>query len=634
MILFFLLLALFFLFLHPINSGDFFHHANNGRYIFEHFSLPYRDTLSFTAFNQPYISYSWFVGSLSYLLYITFGPNAISILHAIFGIVTLFFLFLTLKNLKINSTITLVLILTAGAIISLRYPTRPEILSSMFTSILIYLITKYQRLNYLFPILFWFWGVSYGSSTFLGILILAAFIMYKRDFSWKNLILFVTSIIASLANGYGLKTILFIFQIPAIAPHDGEWLPLFQTLHFNVTLSLFFQYLIPIYLTFVAFYLILIVFAVTRFRKVLISNLFLFLLSLSIFAPFVSNRLISITPILVMPILAIIINQMLIFRKIFLAFFVLLTLASFYVTINYSTFGLGLDEGLFPIKEVEFLKSNQISGNIYSNLELGDFLSFSLPLSKVFIDTRDDLYQPLGIFGELQDLYGKKITLLYLLNKYKATIVIGDFANPIVYKPLFYNTDWKLVFVSDNYFILVKNDIKQRNNLFSFDALDLFKDPPAKGSNFNETERELERLIKENPNFTESKVWLIQTYLADGKSEKAKAILQNLMQAKNWNSQDLLVMLPRLEIEGRVFLEAKNCKEAFAVLTYAEKLTYHKLFFSPKARIPSKVDKDLGTYYLVCKKDINKASDYFSRYLNQNPNPIERLAIEQQFLNY
>jgi len=622
------------LFLHPINSGDFFHHLNTGRHILNNLSLPYHDTLSFTAYGVPWVAYAWGSGVIFYIVYSIAGPIGIGILFACFGLISAVVLYLILAKLNVDLKLNLALVFLASSLISLRWPTRPEVLGPLFIIALVYLAIIYKKrfISIVFPLFFLLWGIIYGSSAFLGIAIFGFYIIVSREFNRRSISIFTACLIASLLNGYGLQSFLYIFQISKIAPHVGEWLPLHLTMNKDIPeLVLFYQYTVLFYALFVLMYMLLIIIALIKKRSLLTLNLFFFCLSLSIFAPFYTNRFINLAPLLVAPFMALIING--IGKRTQLAILtMLLVLAVGASIVRFNNFGLfgELETSIFPKQATNFLKTNNIDGNIFSSQEIGAFISWERPNSKIFVDTRDDLYQPLGIFEELRMLSEGKIAILDLFGKYNVNIVIGDIANGQVYKSLFYNENWALVFLTDGYFISVKKDLADKSSLKILEALDPLKIPPVKAGELEKAERELRIILGKDPNSIENKIRMIEINLAKKEFEDAVTLLEELNLEGKYGARQAVMDMESAILLGKVYLAAHRCKEAYEHLIKAEKLSYGKLIFYPKTRLPTTVDRYLGEYYNSCDNNEVKAKEYFYKYLQETSNPLDRRQIEQK----
>ena len=621
---------IFLLFLHPIDAGDFFHHLNSGKYVVDHLALPYKDNLSFTANGLPWVAYGWGSGVIFYFLYSLFGPNSISIFFALLGTLAVFLIYRILKFISLKPTLSLILALTSASLASLRWPARPEVLGPFFVIGTIYLLVIYKRPKWFLVPYFWIWAIIYGASTFLGILVFGFYLIANKIFDKKSATIFLLSIVASFLSGYGASSFFYIFQIPKIAPHVGEWLPLAKTLNPGLPdLVLFYQYIVLAYLVFVAFYIGTFLFALIKKREILANNLFMTGLSLAVLAPFYTNRFVNLGAFVGSIFIGLVVaNTPAKAQKVILVLLILFTISTSYIRFRNFIFGPGLSPSPFNTRLTAFLRQNKINGNIYSIQEIGSFLSWELPNSKIFLDTRDDLYVPTGIFNELAEVDNGKIPLEAVLDKYRADIVIGDFGTAQTYKSLIYNPGWKLIYLTDGYFVLVRTNLAKE--LTTFDSIDPLKTPPAKPGQATQAESQIQKLVDLDAISTENKVRLIEIKLALGKPEEAVAILNKLNLTKPSYPKQSSMELANHELAGKIYLAAGKCAEAFKNLKTAESLSYNKLIFFPKVRLPTLVDEYLGEYYLSCQNDKAKAKKYFTQFLKGNISPLKRREVEMK----
>ena len=394
-----------------------------------------------------------------YFVFKFFGYWGISSLFAFFGLATSLLLFQLLKSLNVPILTSSILTLTATSIASFRWPSRPEIMGPFFTMVLIYLLVVKQKHLKLVPFIFLVWGIFYGASAFLGIGIFLFWILTSNSLNKKTSVIFATSVIFSLLNGYGLSSFFYIVQIRNIGPHIGEWLPLFATIYkAPPTVALFYRYIVIAYLLFTALYTISLLLMILKNRKIVINNLFLFGLSISIFAAFYMNRFISLAAFFATPTFGLIwLKSSRGIRKILLTGLILTCSLATVTRFNRIDFGSGLKESIFQTKIVDFMKTNNLKGNIFSSQEIGSFLNWYLPDSKVFVDTRDDLFLNTLVIEDLDSLARERIGIIEILNKYGANIIVGHITSNI-YKPIFSSESWKILLTTDEYFIAVKTD--------------------------------------------------------------------------------------------------------------------------------------------------------------------------------
>ncbi|MCX6791809.1 MAG: hypothetical protein NT149_02110, partial [Candidatus Gottesmanbacteria bacterium] len=207
--------AVFFLFLHPIDSdGDFYHHLIIGRYVADLRALPYTDTFTYTAAGHPYIGYAWGTGVLFYVIFRTFGAEGISLFVALVGVLTCGLLWVLTREFHLARSVRILLILLAAGVLATRWPTRPEIMT--YPGLLAILVVNRIRRHHpqatlLFPVIVFLWANLYSVSLIAGLGILLLIGMFelvnarpKRQTKllWWNI---AAAIGAAWINGYGYR---------------------------------------------------------------------------------------------------------------------------------------------------------------------------------------------------------------------------------------------------------------------------------------------------------------------------------------------------------------------------------------------------------------------------------------------
>jgi hypothetical protein len=445
----------FFLFLRPIDSSDFFHHIAAGRDIVSNWTLPYTDTHTFTAFGKPWIAHSWGSGLAYYAIYQLFGLNGVNMFFALLGLGTISFLLLLSKNQSGHPFVTTALLLIGSATLSLYWPSRPLIMGPFFLATLLLLLKFYKKYYYLLPIFFWVWGVFYGASALLGIIVFGLYLICERGlWNIKNISGWLLSLLASCLNGYGLQSLLYGFG-SELYMQTQEWLPVYQLI--GLPLVPLAGYRLAVY-----FGWLLItaggLFYGFKYKKNLFKqHLFEGLLALGVLSPLLSFRYISLVPIFVIPFMDVFIRQAP--EKLQSRISGILTgLAVLIIMIRIAFVPLGF--GIFQVKAeqpfldvIEFMQSHKIYGDVYTTQNLGPRIYWSMPESKVFIDTRDDLFINTNVFQDLRQVFDGDEPITNLLDKYGANIVIGRPAD--IYKPLLNNQKWQFVYRKE-YFIAIR----------------------------------------------------------------------------------------------------------------------------------------------------------------------------------
>ena len=443
----------FFLFLHPIDSGDFFHHIITGRFIVEHGSLPSTDTFTFSAYGKPWVAHSWGSGLLYYLTYLVGGVRGVNILLAAIGAATVGVLFLLAKKYTQLSGLILSFLSLTGILLSLYWPSRPMVWAPLFLSVLLLFLTSSKRFFYLIPVLFFLWSILYGASSLLGLVIFGLFLLsLKERWTKKNILVFTSAVAASCLNGYGIQSLFYGVSGSAYL-QSQDWFPLHAVLG---------QQLLPNvsdrilgYGIWVTLIIILLFYLFSSHRHFFKSHVFESLLLVGILAPFFSFRYIPLVPILSLPFLFLSF-QLLPKKMTHVMLWSTTALCVIFLMFRFSHFPTGL--GILNEKSLSdittFMRQHRIFGNVYTSQDLGAYVTWTMPESKVFYDTRDDLFVDTSVVKDLDTVNNGTMQITKLLDKYQATIVIGR--PHLTYRPLTQSPAWKIVYFKDNYFIAIR----------------------------------------------------------------------------------------------------------------------------------------------------------------------------------
>ncbi|HEV2484240.1 MAG TPA: hypothetical protein VGT08_01805 [Terracidiphilus sp.] len=108
-----------------------------------------------------------------------------------------------------------------------------------------------------------------------------------------------------------------------------------------------------------------------------------------------------------------------------------------------------------PVKAVEYIKANHLSGPMLNSYEFGGYLIWAAPEYPVMMDGRTDVYEWSGFLGE----FGKWATLQsdpnLLLQKYKVNFCLLTAQSPMVHVLLLLH-EWKMVYSDYNSVIFVR----------------------------------------------------------------------------------------------------------------------------------------------------------------------------------
>ena len=457
-----LIASLFFsLFLHPIDGdGDFFQHVNIGRFVFQNKTLPHYDDLTFTASGREYVGYAWLSGVIFYALYARLGPIAINILvlgTALFTLALLFWYLCLLLKARISSvnSINLVSFLTlclVVPVVATRWPSRPEIFQyPLLLGLLI--VDQFSRrktkLIFLFPVLILLWANLYGASVILGLgVVLLMSLRHLRSLRYLSVLLLCLG--AALVNGYGLKSVFFILNIPKMTDIWGDWAGIIKIIS-GPNFYGFPRYILDLYFFYLIIFASLAVKSRLNFKKYPLFAL----LALSLVVPFGAVRHRTLAVLLSAPMLAFFLDNLMMSTKIISGLY-LFSLVLLGYCLYQSPPGMGIDQVTFSPKVIKFIKQTGLSGNVFNTQRVGSFLEYELsPQIKTFADTRDELFIGTGVLEEIGPFLSSGVSLGFILRKYKIDVVILGSFDGDSYRDLLHDPRWSAVYFDQHYLIFV-----------------------------------------------------------------------------------------------------------------------------------------------------------------------------------
>ena len=392
-------------------DADMWWHLRAGQDMWQSKSILLTDTFSYTRAGQPWVNAFWVSEIIFYLSYKLGGYLAITVLVALTGGATFYFLFRGMEGNKfVNAFIIILATITAAPI----WSPRPQIFSFLVLALLDAWLSKIQNSNkgslwVLIPI-FAVWANIHGGWIW-GFLLLLAYIvgaaldnLSKENCfapsNWKfPLQLMAWSIVAGLAIGLnpnGIPIWRLPFTTANVSMRIQEWAsPDFHQMEFQPLLWMLF---------------LLIVTSVLAKPKTNWTSL----LKVVGFAylTFVSQRSTAVFAIIAAPTLAEWTNGAIEKIRVDLSIHIdkkaaLLFSERTNMILNFSLlFVIGLTalgrayllstptevNKNVPVDAVEWLKENKVSGHLFNSYNWGGYLAWSLPQSPVFIDGRADLY--------------------------------------------------------------------------------------------------------------------------------------------------------------------------------------------------------------------------------------------------
>ena len=440
-----------------------------GERFIEHGILPFKDFLSFTP-THPWYDHEYGSGTVFYLILKYFGSFGFILFQTIAMAGTVFFT-IKIQQLQKNhypkSLIagSVFLVLFYGLNIHL---VRCQLFSFFLFSVFLYILEKDRihktGLLWLIPVLTIIWNNLHGGIVaglgLIGIYTVGS-VLEKKE--WKRYFYaLVLSFISLIINPYGVVYLKFLFSAATMTrKYVVEWWNIFCPRHtINYT----------IYAVYPIFGLISKIYYSIKTKKYDYTK-FLVLFA-TIFEGFLHVKLLSLA---VIAVSALCYNEMFYFvnkyikpvlyklEKILYIVIIILGLTIPF----YSPTVPRADFSKFPLKEVEFLRINNLQGNIVTSFGHGSFVSYKLyPNNLIYLDGRyEEVYNDKE-FLALRDYELVEPNWKELINTYSPDILM-PLKSVDVYDSLKKDKDWELIYEGSQCGIFInRNNVKYINKQF------------------------------------------------------------------------------------------------------------------------------------------------------------------------
>ena len=139
------------------------------------------------------------------------------------------------------------------------------------------------------------------------------------------------------------------------------------------------------------------------------------------------------------------------------AVYIVLLLLSIF-TLFAKEFSPPLNFMIYPVTELEFVRQNNIEGNILVDFGLGSYTAYKLyPHNKIFMDGRYEEVYPDELLVLNDKFYASKAGWDEILYKYPPDVIVIQLELP-VYKLLLRRSDWKRIFEGNAFGVFVRSD--------------------------------------------------------------------------------------------------------------------------------------------------------------------------------
>lgn len=520
----YLFFAFFFVFIYALGiksdvfDFDIWARLINGQYVFKNFFPLMNDFYSFAP-TRTWIDPEWLSSALFYFISLKFNVSGLILFKCVsyfifFSVLIGLMKLLNFKNSAVNFLYFIIFVLISQQVGYLAYSCRCQIITFIFFAIWLFCLEKARKSNdkylYFLPLIMFFWqnlhgGCIAGFGT-LFIYIIGQ-ILNKKQFKKYIYILIICSILLVL-NPWGVKYYDFLLYSSFVdRSYILEWNSAFKYIYLSS--NLFFYYI-----SFAIFSYIFQIFnKKIKFNDldktkllmiILLSYLSIFhvkhiMLALIGFSMLIYDDIINTFLFIAQKIknkLKLSDNNYKILKNVI---FILLYLIIF-VYSNLIFMAYSINENYkkyikfqFPIIALEFLKENNIKGNILAPFEFGSFIAYKYyPDLKIFIDGRQEQVYSFETIEEFLKFTGHKgDNPSLLVEKYNPEIILlRNNDNALEY--LKKNPNYFLLY-SDNYFCMfVLNKFKKEKNQYKIPNknIDLYLDNIFK-TNINFAKKEL-----------------------------------------------------------------------------------------------------------------------------------------------
>ena len=508
-----LLILIFIIFFQKIEftSVDLGRHLANGRELFNHPSLLFKNTYSYTEPDFRFINHHWLAGLIYYKFYLIGSFKILSLLN-ILTILLTFSLVFNIAKKRAGFYLTALLSLPLIFLLSERVEVRPEIFSYLFVFLTWYILENYsltkkwRGLLYLIP-LFIIW-VNIHIYFFIGLALvgfkaaaefLPIFLELKTDFknrfllAWQSskqyFINFGVLLLACLLNPNTISGLLYPFNIfHNYAYEIAENKSIFYLGHLmiNPNFEVFKLVLILLIISFSS---------VAFFRKKIdyfdIFTTILFSLLALIFSRNISLfsliALVIISTNLV-PIIEYLKNNISLLNKDYLintlyydinygagVIILLIVLSGTYLIYdsnnnhNFIKSDLGLGLSKDTEESVKFFRKNKLNGPIFNNYDIGSSLIFWLyPGEKVFVDNRPEAYSNDFFNNIYRPMQSDPAKWAEVSKQYKFNTIYFSHTDSTPWAQSFLrrilqDQNWALVYFDDYSVILVNKKTTDKN---------------------------------------------------------------------------------------------------------------------------------------------------------------------------
>src|SRR3989344_4651903 len=399
-----------------LTTADIGRHITNGKLLINaqslgisRYALLHTNFFSFTYPDFPFVNHHWGSGVLSYLVFLGFGFEGLSLLYGGFVILATLLLFYSQKQ-KLNVLISFPIILFLIPLITERTEVRPEGLSYLFLALTLTLLYLYvsnkihKKWLWWIPVISLIWVNTHIYFIFIPFFIgmfLIETLVYKDFEKTKTLTyLLGLSVLALFINPYGIAGVLYpftMFQNYGYLIVENQSIPFLTNLHINNPNFLWWKIASVIFIisSLFVFWKHKVKFPIALFGIALVFGILSFLgirhltayglVLIPIFLHY--GHILYVKPTNEKQQLLHTTCSVIVSAVLFVSIFIL-----FNNRLPWNTYW-GIRWQPDVNRGAEFVKTLKISGPIFSNYDIGGYIIFHMyPQEKVFVDNRPETY--------------------------------------------------------------------------------------------------------------------------------------------------------------------------------------------------------------------------------------------------
>lgn len=485
--LFFLTLLIWcFALAYPINPDyDLFARLIAGKSVIENGIVLKQDFYSYTP-THLWLDHEWGASAIIYCvskLASLFKVHALYVLSAfksllIFAIFAIATICVNARNSKFPSYNILYFSLAVlAANIVFASTIRCHMFSFLFFALFVLILELYRKsekkyLLFILPILMLVWGNTHGGClSGLGLLLIYAIgEFFNQKSPLPYLITLIVSFLVLFINPYGEEYVKFLFTAGTMS---REWISEWASPFAN---SLFYAFKFKIYFAFM-----LLIGLIKSFEnKFCLKNTDITKLLLLVSTGYLAIAHTKLLPFFVISSAIFMFDDVLsvlnkflplkkllnpqnkyIYATILLMSLCVFQLNSFAVTANKNT--IGVNNNYLPYQAVDFLKSNNIKGNLLLDMTYGSYAAYRLyPDNKIFMDGRyEEVYSP-DLLLELKDFFrmnGEDFDKI--LTSYPTDIILLQKEHTEKLSEFLKEKSWKEIYSDSHFYVFVRPNYPQ-----------------------------------------------------------------------------------------------------------------------------------------------------------------------------